>query len=283
MKKPKRLNVQGLARKEPLLMKCILPDTGNVLVSIDLSAGEPTVTSEFSRDKNYIYATFEGVGKTPFYKDDVLKIDDLYLTVASVSPVGRDEIKANFNYIQDMWLKDPEAVKSKLGKTRKLHKMGALGIGYSMGPKKMVRQFNDAGFKISLKEAQEFHKEYWDLFAGIKRLSDRLTKQVQIDGYLINPFGYRMTPDPRKAFNYFIQSSVSAIMHVFGMKLFAAAPWARLITVIHDEFIVEIPKDRVEEFRIAKELATASLNEDLKWSVDIRTGFVVGSNWYDAK
>jgi len=70
-KKPKKLNVQGLARKEPLLLKCILPDTGNVLVSIDLSAGEPTVTSEFSRDKNYIYATFEGVGKTPFYKDDL--------------------------------------------------------------------------------------------------------------------------------------------------------------------------------------------------------------------
>lgn len=153
-----------------------------------------------------------------------------------------------------------------------------------MGPKKMVKQTYDNGFDLDLKTAKEFFKAYWELFSGVKRLGERLEAEFTRNGYLVNPFGYRLVPDkPFKSLNFFIQSSVSGIMHVFVAKLMAVAPYAHFITVIHDELIADVPEDRVEDFRRARDLATDSLNADLKWSVNIRTGFAVGANWFEAK
>lgn len=284
-----RLNVQGLARKDQGLLSCIVPDPGWVTVSIDLAAGEPSVTSHFTQDRNYRYACFDGVGKRPEYQNNVLMIDDIYLMTMSVSPIGRDKMREAYEKpwpggsFADQWMADAEHVKSALKKDRQVHKILALGLSYGMGAKKMSKQMYDAGFDLSLRDAKAFFYAYWELFSGVRRFADKLTAIVEQDKAIVNPFGYRLTPDPRKAFNAFIQSSVSGIMHVFTAKLMAAAPYSRFITCIHDELLVDVPADRVEEFRRHKDQATDSLNEDLKWTVNIRTGFAVGTNWYEAK
>lgn len=285
-----KLNVQGLSRRSPEIMTCILPAKNTVLVSIDLSAGEPTVTSHFSQDPNYMYACFKGVGKIPYYSSDgVLMIDDIYLMVMSVSPIGKDKMRVLFNQtwpagtFVGQWLKDPEVIRTFCKKDRQIHKILALGLGYGMGAKKMVKQMYDGGFMLSLEDAKSFKSAYWRLFKGVKRFAEKLSKEIERKGYMINPFGYRLTPSPHKAFNYFIQSSVSGIMHVFSIKLFNQAPYAKFVTCIHDELIVEIPADKVEQFQRDKDLATQSLNSDLNWTVKIRTGYVTGSNWYEAK
>lgn len=270
-------------------MSAIQPDPGNVIVSIDLSAGEPSVTAHFSKDANYKWATVDGVGKVPEYRNGILRIDDLYLMVMSVSPLGAEKMRAAFDRdwagltFQEQWMKDPEVIKTALKKDRQLHKILVLGIGYGMQPKKMVEQMRENGFTLTFEQAKKFFDAYWALFSGVRRLALKLEAEVKYEGSLINPFGYRLTPEPRKAFNYFIQSSVSGIMHIFTAKLFAAAPYATFITCVHDELLVEVPKDMIETFRKDKERATDSLNEDLGWSVAMRTGFVVGSNWYEAK
>lgn len=284
-----RLNVQGLARRDKGLLSCITPDKGWTTISIDLAAGEPSCTSHFSQDKNYMHACFDGVGKAPYYQGSVLMIDDIYLMTMSVSPIGKDKMRAAFEQrwpagsFQDQWLADAEHIKSALKKDRQIHKILALGLGYGMGAKKMSVSMYNVGFLLAQKDAKAFHTAYWQLFAGVKRLSDKLAARIEEDGYIVNPFGYRLTPDPRRAFNYFIQSSVSGIMHVFTAKLMAAAPWCRFVTVIHDELLIDVPTERLEEFKRAKELATDSLNEDLKWTVAIRTGFVSGDSWFTAK
>lgn len=285
-----KLNPQGLARRSPEIMTCILPNPKTVLVSIDLSAGEPTVTSHFSQDPNYMYACFDGVGKAPYYSAaGVLMIDDIYLMVMSVSPIGKDKMQALFNKtwaagsFVEQWLHDSEVIKTHCKKDRQIHKILALGLGYGMGAQKMVKQMYDSGFLLSIEDAKAFKNAYWRLFKGVKLFAETLSKEIDTKGFMVNPFGYRLTPDPHKAFNYFIQSSVSGIMHVFSMKLFSQAPYAKFITCIHDELIVEVPEDKAEQFQRDKELATDSLNTDLNWTVKIRTGFVVGRNWYEAK
>lgn len=284
-----RLNVQGLSRKESRLMSAILPDPGNVIVSIDLSAGEPSVTASFSGDTNYRWATVDGVGKAPQYINGLLKIDDIYLMVMSVSPIGRHKIAEAWHKawpagtFAQQWVADAEVIKTALKKDRQVHKILVLGIGYGMQPRKMVKQMYENGFDLSLEDAKKFFDAYWSLFPEVRRFSLQLERQLKRDGYIVNPFGYRLTPEPRLGFNYFIQSSVSGIMHVFTAKLFAAAPYARFLTCIHDELLVEIPKVKLDEFRKDKERATDSLNEDLGWNVAIRTGFVAGSCWYTAK
>jgi len=158
-----------------------------------------------------------------------------------------------------------------------------LGFGYGMGYKKFVASAYNAGYAVTESDSKAFHAAYWRLFSGVKRLSDRLAGAVGMRGYIVNPFGYRLVCPPRKAFNAFIQSSVSGIMHVYCAKLYAMAPYAIFRTVIHDEAVSDCPIDRLDDFRKAKELATKSLNEDLGWSVDIRVGFAVGPSWYEAK
>jgi DNA polymerase I-like protein with 3'-5' exonuclease and polymerase domains len=284
-----RLNPQGLARRDRGLMECIIPDDGYTTVSIDLSAGEPTVTGHFSQDQNYLYATYHGVGKRPFWQHGILMIDDIYLMVMSVSPIGANAVKQAWSQqwpagsFADQWVVDAEIIKKALGEQRKIHKILALGLGYGMGAQKMCKQMYDQGFNLELKTAKAFHRMYWQLFAGVRTFADRLSMRVEQKGYIVNPFGYRLTPDKHKAFNYFIQSSVSGVMHVFGAKLFTPAPWIIFDTCIHDEFVIQVPTARLEEAKKIKDLATASLNEDLNWSVKIRTGWAPGSSWYEAK
>ncbi len=285
-----RLNVQGLSRRDPGLMSCILPNPGNIVVSADLSAGEPTIASHFSRDKNYYAATFGMVGKEPYYDGDVLMIDDIYLMVMSVSPIGKDVMRELFNTqfsglsFAQQWVANADVIKGMIKDQRALHKILTLGLGYSMGPKKLVKSAYEKGHVLPLKTAQEFFKAYWTLFAGVKDLGNRLEQKFKRDGYLVNPFGYRLIPDPSyKALNYFIQSSVSGLMHVLCAKFFALCPYAEFVTVIHDELIIEVPEHKQEEAKQLFYQAVDSLNNDLNWSVKIRCGWVTGGNWFTAK
>ena len=270
-------------------MAALVADPDHILVSSDASAGEPSVTAHFSGDKNYRWATLDGIGKEPRYVNNVLMIDDVYLMTASAAPMFATAIRDAFNRdwggrtFQEQWLHDADVIKSALKKIRQISKILCLGISYGMQPKKMVKQMYEQGVSISLQEATEFFNAYWTLFNGVRRFSDKLKTQMQYDGFIINPFGYRLSPEPRLAFNYFIQSSVSGLMHVYLMKLMAIAPYADFVTVIHDELILQVHKDRLEDLRGAVIAATQSLNDDLKWSVNMRMGFVAGENMYTAK
>jgi hypothetical protein len=135
MAKKSRLNAQGLARRSVELVGCIKPLPGHATVSVDFASGEPTVTSHFSRDPNYLYSTFEGVGKDPFWKNGVLMIDDIYLMTMSISPIHRRRIEEAFRDSYDglsfveAWRKDPDIVKKRIKKEREFTKAACLAEG----------------------------------------------------------------------------------------------------------------------------------------------------------
>ncbi len=285
------LNVQGLSRRNKLLMSSIVADPGYSFVSIDLSAGEPTVTTHFSKDPMYKAATFDMAGKEPYYQGNVLMIDDIYLMGMSVSPMGKHKLRDAFytgTYegmsFSEAWVKDADLVKKQLSEDRAFHKILILGLGYAMGPKHMVESAHKAGFQLTLKEAKGFFKEYWDLFKDVRALSDNLTSIFNKYGSLTNPFGYRLLPDPDyKALNYFIQSTVSGIINALCIKFFDACPYAHFVTVIHDEVILQVPQEKLAEAKVLWENAVTELNGELNWSVKIRTGWKEGKDFYEAK
>ena len=130
MKKLKeaRLNLQAISRRDAGLMQTLIAEPGHTFISCDLVGAEPAVTANFSRDKNYRWATVDGVGKAPFYKDGVLMIDDIYLATMAVSPLGRDKMRAGFDRdwggktFAEQWLADPEVIKTEFKKDRQIHK-----------------------------------------------------------------------------------------------------------------------------------------------------------------
>lgn len=285
-------NVQGLARKERLLMEGLVPPPGCKFASVDLGAGEPSVTAHFSKDPNYYAACFGMVGKEPYYDESgILQIDDIYLMFASVSPLGKDTLRRAFEAdwggltFAQQWVLDSEVIKAKLKKTRALHKVLALAIAYGQAPRGMVNFAYDQGHSLKLNDAKTLYAAYWEtLFPGVRNLGQALKNQFNTKGYLINPFGYRLVPETDYlALNYFIQSSVSGIMKVLEEKFYAITPEAKFVTCIHDEAIFSIPEHLVDEAKTNMQIAVESLNTDLGWSVKIRTGWAVGNNLYEAK
>lgn len=286
------LNVQGLSRRCKSLMSCMVADPGEVFISVDLAAGEPTISTHYSVDKFYKLANFDMVGKEPYWDGEVLVLSDIYLMGASFSPAGRDKILEAWNQdwngltFAQQWVKDPTVIQDSLKKSvRNLHKIWVLAIGYGMGKRKLHQSAFEAGYSdIKAKDASEFHKKYWKVFHGIKRFSDAMVVRLEKNGYLENAFGYRLYPSsPHKAFNYMIQSSVSGYMNALCMSLFTPDFPARYLSTIHDEIIMSCKKEDVEIVRKKLDQCVDALNTALNWSVNMRTGFVTGENLYEAK
>lgn len=301
------LNIQGLARRDkgirgiPGLCSYIVPSKGNVFVSLDQQAGEPTVTAHYSKDKRYMYATLTGAGKEPFWDTEgILMIDDIYLMFMSATSEGKVTMRALWQQsfpdgdFLTQWMKDPKVIKKKIEDDRQYYKMVALALLYGLGPGKLQKQSYEAfNREITLEQAKAIYQAYWLTFKDVKALATRLQAKAH-RGWFINEFGYclnfdtsKETDSTHKACNYLIQSSVSGLLHVFINLLRESCKAMNLpfifVTVIHDELVLECPEDRVDDLKRAKNDAVDRLNKVLKWSVPIGIGFSVGRNFYEAK
>lgn len=269
------INMPALARRDEAFMRCWLADPGKTFVSQDVVSLEPSVTAHFTQDKRYRWATVDGIGKEPYYDGDVLMIDDVYLMTASVLPPTKHKIrKAWDDGLFTTWLADSEAVKKALKSPRSFAKVCALGLGYGMGAKKLQKTCEEAGVLLTFQEAKEVRALYWELFSGLRHFADLLQFRVEKDGFLINPFWYRLTPEPHKAFNAYIQSSASGVLDLYTMELFDRAPQMEFVTLIHDEVIFQCPDEDLKLLPALTEECTKSLNEVLNWTVPIRFGTI---------
>ena len=53
--------------------------------------------------------------------------------------------------------------------------------------------------------------------------------------------------------------------------------------IIHDEFVIQVLDSDLQEMKQVIDDSVDELNAWLKWSVAIRTGWVVGKNFFEAK
>ena len=285
------LNVQGISRRDKRLMEAFQTYPGETLVEIDAASGEATIISALTNDRMYKYFSFDGKGKAPYYDGDQLMINDPYLAFQSISGVGSKELKEAFLHrtydgktFAEQWLIDDEVIKKDLKKTRQVSKTIVLAIGYSAQGKKIAQSCREMfGIPLTDEQGQAIVKTYWALFKDVKALADKCQFRVKQAGYLTNLFGCRLSPEPRKAFNALIQSTMSGVVNYKWMVLKELAPWAHSVTCIHDALIFSVPSERVEEFRALSKESDRIINENIRWVVDIGFGFTPGSNWYQTK
>ena len=288
-----KMNLPALARRDIPFMECIQSDTGKLFISQDVVALEPSITAEMSGDWMYRYATLDSIGKRPFYTDDgVLMIDDIYLMSASQFPTTRNKMRDIYDNhtmptglsFADQWMIDSEICKDYTKKTvRNFAKVACLGIGYGMGYRKFQKTSEEAGVPISVGEAKETIAAYWRLFSGLAALRDTLSWEVKRKGSLVNPFGYRLTPQPHKALNAYIQSSASGVLDVYIMKLFAMTPYAEFVCLIHDEVVLQCPENKIKDFEEISRICIESLNKDLGWDTPIRFGTKIATTFAEIK
>ena len=150
---------------------------------------------------------------------------------------------------------------------------------------------------ISVAEAKRYIENYLNAYPGVKVYMERIKKEAAADGYVTTLYGRRRDlPElkssnrnmrafgERVALNTPIQGSAADIikraMVAVDARLRREGMKARLILQVHDELIVEAPR---EEAETVARLLTEEMENAADLSVKLVAEASMGEDWYNAK
>ncbi len=149
---------------------------------------------------------------------------------------------------------------------------------------------------ISRKEANEYIKQYFATYPGIKAFLDNTVEEAKKNGYVTTMYG-RRRPVPelsssnfmqrqfgeRIAMNSPIQGSAADIIKIAMVNVYKALKEknlkSRLILQVHDELLIETHKDEVEE---VKKIVEYEMKNAASLKVVLEIGMETGLNWLEA-
>lgn len=229
-----------------------------VLIGADYSQIELRVLAHMSKDPTLIDAFNQGLD---IHRETASKV--FGVPQDQVTPLMRSNAKAvNFGVIY-----------------------GMSGFGLS------------ENLSITRKQAEQYIKDYFHRFPGVKDFMDRCVADCKATGEIRTLYGRRRSvPEirasqfmvrqlgERLAMNTPIQGTAADIIKLAMIRTFAAlkaeCPEAELILQIHDELILRVPAEQEEK---AKKILRDSMENaaclDVKLDVDLN----VGHNWYELK
>jgi DNA polymerase-1 len=151
---------------------------------------------------------------------------------------------------------------------------------------------------LTLAEAEEFVKAYFQQFPGIKRYLDGIRKLAAQQGYVETLLGRRRyfpalqskqnvqvkNREEREAINAPIQGTAADIMKIAMLKIPSALKQARLsgkmLLQVHDELVLECPERELKETaRLVQETMANAFPLDIPLLTEAR----YGKNWGDMK
>lgn len=236
-----------------------IADRGNVLLSVDYSQIELRIVAHMAQDEGMLAAFRAG--------------EDIHATTAgAIYGVG------------------PEAVTKEM---RRHAKAINFGLIYGMSAFGLTRSTD-----LTLAEAETFVKTYFEKFPGVKRYLDGIRKQAASQGYVETLLGRRRyfpalqgkqnvqmkNREEREAINAPIQGTAADIMKIAMLKIPSALKKAKLnakmLLQVHDELVLECPKDELEETaRVVQETMADAYPLDIPLSTEAR----YGKNWGEMK
>ena len=236
---------------------------GQALVSADYSQIELRVAAHFSQDPTLLQA----------FRDN----EDIHTTTAAKV------------------LGVPPAQITK--EQRRQAKAINFGLLYGMGPFALSRQTG-----LTLAEAEDFVKSYFARFPGIKTYLDETKRQAAERGYVETLLGRRryfpmlarsgqvrdaqsamlLARAEREAINAPVQGTAADIMKLAMLHLppalQAAGLKARLLLQVHDELVLECPREELgETVRQARQVMETAYSLSIPLSTDARWG----TNWLE--
>lgn len=240
------------------IRKVFVPREGCVFVDADYSQIELRILAHMSGDENLIDA----------YK----QASDIHaITAATVFHVPLEEVTPAMR-------RNAKAVNFGI-----VYGISAFGLSEDLS--------------ISRKQASEYIDEYFKSYPGVKRYLDAQVEAGKKNGYVTTMYG-RRRPIPelkssnfmqrsfgeRVAMNSPIQGSAADIMKMAMLNVEKALEdeglKARIILQVHDELLIETPRDEVER---VKELLIKNMRDAFNLSVPLEIGISVGETWFDTK
>ncbi len=232
---------------------------GNWLISVDYSQIELRIVAHMAQDEGMLAA---------FRADE-----DIHATTAA----------AIYNVALDAVTKD----------MRRHAKAINFGLIYGMSAFGLMR-----GTDLTLAEAENFVKAYFTKFPGVKKYLDGIRKQAAQQGYVETLLGRRRyfpalqgrtnpqlkAREEREAINAPIQGTAADIMKIAMLKIPPALKKAKLsgkmLLQVHDELVLECPKDELEKTaKVVKETMADAYPLDIPLSTEAR----YGANWGEMK
>ncbi|MFR2831860.1 MAG: DNA polymerase I, partial [Finegoldia magna] len=255
---PNLQNIPIRTEEGRLIRKAFVPSEGNMLLDADYSQIELRVLADLANDEVMLDAFKHGA--------------DIHRKTAS------EVFKVDFDKVTSLQRSNAKAVN--------------FGIVYGIGDYSLSKDLH-----ITRKEAKEYIENYLDTYKGIKQYMEdivaigkekgyvetimnrrRYIPELKSKNYNVRSFGERV------ALNTPIQGSAADIIKVAMVKFYNRLNEeklkAKLILQVHDELIVDCPKDEREKvLEIMKDVMTHAVDLKVDMKIDVNSA----DNWYDAK
>lgn len=232
-----------------------ITDKGNVLLSVDYSQIELRIVAHMAEDQSMLAAFKAG--------------EDIHATTAAaVYGVGI------------------EAVTKEM---RRHAKAINFGLIYGMSAFGLTRSTD-----LTLAEAENFVKTYFTKFPGVKKYLDETRQRAAQQGYVETLLGRRRyfpalqskinvqvkNREEREAINAPIQGTAADILKIAMLKIPSALKSAKLkakmLLQVHDELVLECPKDELEK---TARLVQETMSNAYPLSIPLSTEARAGQSW----
>ena len=182
----------------------------------------------------------------------------------------------------------PEELKEK----RRFAKIVNFAIAYANEPFGLSQRVG-----ISRKEAKQVIEDYYNTYKGVRRFMEEVPEQARQTGVVRSIYG-RIRPIPaindrnaqiraraeREAINMPIQGTSSDIVKIAMLRVDEALRRenlrARMVMQVHDELLVEAPKEEAEK---VAELLRREMESAVELDVPLEVEVGIGDNWMDVK
>ncbi|HOP62127.1 MAG TPA: DNA polymerase I [Spirochaetota bacterium] len=239
------------------LRKGFIPEKGFIMMSADYSQIELRLAAHYSDDPNMLSAFREG-------------IDIHNMTASSVFGVPFEEISPDM---------------------RRQAKIINFATIYGVSPYGLSQQA-----EISMKDAAEFIKKYFETYPGFRDYIDRTVEFAKKNGYVETLMG-RRRPVPeinsdtvfrregaeRVAINTPLQGTSADMIKIaminISRELSEKKLQSKMIMQVHDELVFEVHEEELEEM---KALVREKMETALSLNVPIVVEIGTGNNWEEA-
>ncbi len=255
---PNLQNIPIRSEDGRLIRRAFIPRlSGNVFLSADYSQVELRLLAHLSKDERLI-ETFNVGG-------DVHR-----RTAALIADVSEDKVTTEM---------------------RSRAKAINFGVIYGMGARALAKQID-----VKVREASGFIDEYFVTYPGVKSFIDN-TKDEAREAHQVSTIMGRVRKLPditsnnprlrsfqeRVAVNTPIQGSAADLIKLAMLavdeKISKIDPEVRILLQVHDELLIELPAERVDEVSI---LVKEAMEQVMELSVPLVVDIHTGANWAEA-